>query len=338
MAIGADFFIPLITAIVIWYLVLLMTRFYERLPFIGRGMPRSISLLLAISSFLIVIILMLQLVSDKINAVVAVAPTYQANLERLISNILSFLNIEKPPNFAQVFGNQKFSDLIAGLARGLANIAGNTSLILLYVVFLIVEQHTFRNKLISMSNTEEGQALIAALLERVDSDMQTYIRIKGITSLLTASLSYTVMSIVGVDFAGFWAVLIFFFNFIPSIGSIIATAFPSLLALVQFETVYPFLIVITTISILQFFIGNILEPRLTGASLNLSTTVILLSMIFFGSIWGILGMILCVPILLIAMPILSYFPHTRPLAVLLSETGAVRVGYHPPDPPHDPVT
>lgn len=333
MAVGADFFMPLATAIVIWYLVLLMTRFYERLPFIGQGMPKAVSLFLAVFSFLIAIILMLQLVSDKINAVVAIAPTYQANLERLISSILNFLNIEKPPNFAQVFGNQKFSDLITGLARSLANIAGNTSLILLYVVFLIIEQNTFRIKIISMSNTEEGQALIAALLERIDSDMQMYIRIKGITSLLTASLSYTVMSIVGVDFAVFWAVLIFFFNFIPSIGSIIATAFPSLLALVQFETIYPFLIVIITISTLQFIIGNILEPRLTGTSLNLSTIVILLSMILFGSIWGILGMVLCVPILLIAMPILSYFPQTRPLAVLLSETGAVRIGYHPPEEP-----
>lgn len=324
MAIGANFFIPLITAIVIWYLLLLLTRFYDQVNIKSWQMPRALSMILALASLLVVTIILLQLMSSKINAVVEAAPVYQANLERLMAKVLNIFDIEEPPNFAQVFANQKFSDLIASLARSLANMAGNTSLIMLYVVFLLIEQHTFKAKLISMASTEQGKLLMARLLKRIDNDMQTYIRIKSLMSFLTAILSYTIMMLVGVDFAGFWAVLIFFFNFIPSIGSIIATAFPSLLALVQFDTFYPFLIVVSSITALQFVIGNVLEPRLTGSSLNLSTIAILLSMILLGSIWGVLGMVLCVPILLIAMPILSYFPQTHAIAILLSENGCIQ--------------
>lgn len=324
MVIGANFFVPLITALIIWYSLLLLTRFYEQVTIGVWHMPRKLSIFFALTSLLIVIIFLLQLTSSKINAVVEVAPVYQANFERLMTKVLNVLKIDEPPNFSQVFANQKFSDLITNLASNLANMAGNTSLIILYVVFLLLEQHTFKAKLISMSSTKQGQLLIARLIKRIDNDMQTYIRIKSLMSFLSAILSYFIMILVDVDFAGFWAVLIFFFNFIPSIGSIIATAFPSLLALVQFETIYPFLIMVSTITGLQFIIGNVLEPRLTGSSLNLSTIAILLSMILLGSIWGVLGMVLCVPMLLIAMPILSYFPQTQAFAILLSENGCIR--------------
>jgi predicted PurR-regulated permease PerM len=131
---------------------------------------------------------------------------------------------------------------------------------------------------------------------------------------------------VGVDFASFWAVLIFLLNFIPTIGSIIATAFPSLLALVQFETAGPFFITISILTAIQFSIGSLIEPKLMGNRLNLSPLVILLSLGLWGSIWGIPGMFLCVPITVIIMIICAYFPETRPIAVALSGNGELPVG------------
>jgi len=135
-----------------------------------------------------------------------------------------------------------------------------------------------------------------------------------------------VLHFVGVDFASFWAVLIFLLNFIPTIGSIIATAFPSVLTLVQFDTLGPFVITITILSAIQFCIGSLVEPKLMGNRLNLSPIVILLSLGLWGSIWGIPGMFLCVPITVILMIVCSYFPDTRPIAVLLSGNGKVGNG------------
>ena len=124
------------------------------------------------------------------------------------------------------------------------------------------------------------------LIEKIRSDIRLYIGIKVFTSLLTALISYFVLNLVGVDFASFWAVLIFFLNFIPTIGSIIATTLPCLLALIQFETFSPFIGVTLCLITIQLIIGNIIEPKSMGRSFNLSGLVIILSLAFWGTVWG----------------------------------------------------
>jgi len=130
--------------------------------------------------------------------------------------------------------------------------------------------------------------------------------------------------VVGVDFAAFWALLIFLLNFIPTIGSIIATIFPALITLVQFDTLTPFFLVAGGLTGIQILIGNILEPKFTGSTLNLSPTIILLNLSLWGLIWGIPGMFLCVPFLVISMIVFSNLPQTRTIAVLLSSDGQIK--------------
>jgi len=136
-------------------------------------------------------------------------------------------------------------------------------------------------------------------------------------------LSYIILIFLGVDYSEFWAFLIFLLNYIPTVGSLIATIFPALLALIQFESFTYFLIVFVSIALIQFIIGNIIEPRLMGRSLNLSALVVLFSLALWGSIWGVVGMFLCVPITVILMIIFSNFEKTRPIAVLLSSNGKI---------------
>jgi predicted PurR-regulated permease PerM len=145
------------------------------------------------------------------------------------------------------------------------------------------------------------------------------------TSSLTGILSYIFLRIVEVDFAGVWALLIFLLNFIPTVGSIIATIFPALIALAQSDGYALFLLVLVGIGVLQVCIGNILEPRLMGSSFNLSPIVILLNLALWGYIWNIPGMFLCVPFLIIITIVLSHFPQTRVIAVILSSDGRLRV-------------
>jgi AI-2 transport protein TqsA len=131
------------------------------------------------------------------------------------------------------------------------------------------------------------------------------------------------MSVVGVDFAAFWAVLIFFFYYIPTVGSILAILAPALLTLVQFESLTPFLIVLGVFGPFQVLMANAVEPAIMGRSLNLSPLVIIVSLMFFGTIWGVIGMFLCVPIMVVAMIVLANFDQTRPVAILLSANGNV---------------
>ena len=94
----------------------------------------------------------------------------------------------------------------------------------------------------------------------------------------------------------------------------------------QFDTFLPFLIVTPSLAVVQVFIGNFLEPMLMGSSLNISPFATLVSLAVWGSIWGIPGMFLCVPITVIAMIVFAYFPRTRPIAVMLSTDGPCRLG------------
>jgi predicted PurR-regulated permease PerM len=191
---------------------------------------------------------------------------------------------------------------------------------------LLLEQRTFGDKIRAIVRDPERQKDAFELIDKMRSDIRTYVGIKVLTSATTGIISYFVLTKVGVHFASFWAVLIFLLNFIPTIGSIIATAFPSILTLVQFDTLGPFIVTVSVLTAVQFCIGSLFEPKLMGNRLNLSPIVILLSLGLWGSIWGIPGMFLCVPITVIIMIICSYFPETRPFAILLSGNGKVGSG------------
>ena len=129
--------------------------------------------------------------------------------------------------------------------------------------------------------------------------------------------------LIGVDYPVFWGFIVFLFNYIPTIGSMLAVAFPAALALVQFDTSSEFFLVVLLLGGLQFLIGNVLEPKLMGSSLNISGIVIMLSLALWGAIWGVVGMVLCVPLTVVTMIICARFPAWRPIAVLLSADGNI---------------
>jgi len=166
---------------------------------------------------------------------------------------------------------------------------------------------------------------VSKIIERIRDDIQKYISIKVFTSSMTGILSFTFLTIMDVDFAGVWGIIIFLLNFIPTVGSIVATIFPALIALAQSDGYSLFVIVLGGIGVIQVCIGNILEPRLMGSSFNLSPIVILMNLALWGYIWDIPGMFLCVPFLIIVTIVLSHFPQTRPVAIILSSDGRLRV-------------
>ncbi len=120
-------------------------------------------------------------------------------------------------------------------------------------------------------------------------------------------------------------------NYIPTIGSLIGVVFPALLTLVQFAALGPFLVVTIGLGLTQFVFGNVLEPRMMGKSLNLSPLIVIVSLAVWGSIWGVTGMFLCVPITVVMMIVLAGFPQTRPIAILLSATGRIDTPAHDSD-------
>jgi predicted PurR-regulated permease PerM len=137
-------------------------------------------------------------------------------------------------------------------------------------------------------------------------------------------LSYFALIFIGIDVPLFWAFLIFLLNFIPTIGSLIGTLFPALFCLLQFGEITQGISVLAVVGAIQLVIGNIVEPKIMGNSLNLSSFVAIISLSLWGALWGVTGMILSIPITVIIVIILSQFQSTKSIAILLSEKGDLK--------------
>lgn len=217
-------------------------------------------------------------------------------------------------------------DLRAVLERFVAafqSIAANTFQVLAYVTFLLLERRMFDRKLSLLFVRPGREQAVRTTLMTIGSRIETYVLVKTGISLLNGVLSYIVLLIFGVDFAGFWALLVFVLNYIPYIGSPIAMLFPTLLALLQFGSVVMATFVLGSLWAIQAFVENFIEPRITGRTLNLSPLVMIVSLSVWGAIWGIPGMILSVPLMVMIMITLSQFPRTRPIAIVMSERGEI---------------
>ena len=321
---GQNLLIPFILAFLIWYVINALSVVYEFPSYKGYHLPRSIALTLSIFTILIILSSILNLISNNIAQVVEAAPEYQQNLDRLISQGFELFKVEEPPTITQLFSSINFASIISKVAGTLTGFMGSAGLTTVYLIFLFIEQGFFMKKLFALLPDAHRRQEVAKILNRIIHDTNKYVGIKTFVSLLTAMFSYLIMRLVGLDFAEFWALLIFILNFIPNIGSLIATLLPALLSLIQFDTYKMFLLVLGGIFVVQFTVANILEPRLMGQSFNLSPLFILLSLALWGAVWGIAGMFLCVPIMVIGMIILSHFPKTEPIAIVLSRDGKIR--------------
>ena len=321
--IGQKLIIPFILAIFIWYLINVLSFAIMKLKVGDRALPASLRYIASVLLIAGILSIFFTFITKNVSDVIQVAPEYQAKIEPMIDKVYGWLPFENPPPIKEFVGQFDFSGLISSVAGALGSLAGNAGLITIYVMFLFLEQRSFGPKIKGMARGNIKETEVIKIIEHIDRDTRKYIGIKTFSSLTTALLSYGVMTWAGLDFAAFWALLIFFFNFIPTVGSILATVFPSILALIQFENPTTVGLVIGGIMATQILVGNLLEPRLMGNSLNLSPLVILLSLGLWGSLWGVSGMFLCVPITVIAMIICSHFPQTRPIAVLLSGNGQI---------------
>ncbi len=304
------------------YFIIALAEGIGKFKIVGRRLPTSLTFFVAIFVLLVGVYLVFSMVSSNVNRLLETAPIYQEKLRGLIHSVFDALG--KPlPDLSQKFEEFDFASLLTQIVFVLTDIAGSAGMIAIYVIFLLIEYHYFDQKLMAIFKSQSGKESARKILIKIAKQIKSYLRIKTLLSAMTGLSSYFVLLAVGVDFPDFWALLIFLLNFIPTIGSIVATIFPCLLTLLQFGAFLPFAIVSICLIAIQFVIGNIIEPRIMGKQFNLSGLVIILSLTIWGQIWGVIGMLLCVPLMMILSIILSNFPQTQSVAILLSRTGTL---------------
>jgi len=192
--------------------------------------------------------------------------------------------------------------------------------IIVYLVFLIAEAETFHRR-VKVFGEERGE-LILRVVREINKAISEYIALKTFICFLVAVLSTIVLGAFGVDFFLLWGVLTFLFNYIPYVGSVFAAGLPIGLALLQFGFTFPFFAVAVLLLGVQNFIGYVVEPRMTGKRLDLSPLMILLSLAFWSWLWGIIGAILAVPLVVGVKIILDHIEMTKPIAGLMSNMPA----------------
>ncbi|MBK1644607.1 hypothetical protein CKO25_08080 [Thiocapsa imhoffii] len=206
--------------------------------------------------------------------------------------------------------------VMAGVRMLLSNASGffmTMLLVVLLVVFILLEVRTMPGKLrAAFGITPEGEARIAQLLRAINH----YMRIKTLTSLATAVSVYLLLLVVGIDFAPLWAVLAFFLNFVPVVGNIVMMIPATLLAIVQADVPTAVVVAAGYLAI-NTVIGNVIEPRVMGKGLGISTLAVFIALLFWGWLLGPVGMFLAVPLTASLIIALDASAHTRPLAILL---------------------
>ena len=320
LVVGRPLLVPLSIAFLVWVLLdairVAMIRFAAgKFP-----LPRSLATIGAIALVVVANYLVVSIVAGQIDAVRAAIPMYQENFAAITGQFVATIGIDELPSVQSMLQQLDFAAVLTWIGDSVSGLFADIILIAVYVGFLLGEENILPAKLKLLQRDQERGDQIVNVVNSISVSVQRYIGMKTLVSALTALISYGVLKIVGVDFAEIWALLIFFLNFIPNIGSILGVAFPALLTLVQFDTFGPFFIVAVGLGAVQFVIGNIIEPAYMGKSLNLSSLMILISLTFWGFVWGLPGMFLSVPIMVVVAIVCAHVEGLRWLSIVLSGT------------------
>jgi AI-2 transport protein TqsA len=252
-------------------------------------------------------------------------PAYSEKITQLVKNMLASLKLplldvkqyianidwEKAFNPAQITG------LVSGTFGNFTSFIGSLMLVLLLLMFMLGEKAPMVTRIARTLSKERGEEL-QRIVSTIDSRVQHYLFIKTLMSVATATLAALILLVGRVDFIIFSALLIFFLNYIPTLGSLIGTIFPVLITFLRYGFCLRLLLITVSLMVMQFVMGNILEPQVMGKNLNLSPIIILLSLIFWGWLWGVIGMFLAVPITSALKIISENVPALKPLAAAMS--------------------
>lgn len=284
-----------------------------------RPLPYSIAFIISlIITFSMMYWFFLSL-GHSINNIVVEAGAYQETLKGWIDNVNNWVGGKL--NTKDILADISLPYVFSGVALMLSNLAGNISLIFIYLLFIFLEYHTFDKKLRAVCRTRDQYEKWTTAIKQVNSDISKYLKVKTLASALTGFASYIILLAFSVNNAEFWGLFIFLLNFIPTIGAIVAIIITLIAAAVGAPSVMTFIAMSAILISVQLIIGNLIEPKWLGSYLNLSPMIILLSLAFWGKIWGILGMLLCVPLMAVLIIVLGHFKKTRPIAILMSANG-----------------
>lgn len=313
---AAPFLLPLFVAGFLAVLCFPVTNWLLR-----RGLNTTLAVMLTVLVAALLLSAVGLVVTNAVNEFAQEAPIYLEQLVLRATTILSGLE-DRGVDVNQYLESFDPTSLVSvGRAlvqrtlQGVASLMTFMTLVLLILVCLLYEGTRFAARVKHAFGERTGPAQFSS---RVIRDIKSYLGVKTATSLVTGILVGLWTWVLGVPFSLIWGLLAFLLNYIPNLGSILAAAPPVLIALVQAGVGRAALVALGYV-VVNFAIGNAAEPMFMGKQFGLATVVVFLSLIFWGWVWGVLGMLLSVPLTMVCKIVLEQYPELHWLVVMISK-------------------
>ena len=260
------------------------------------------------------------IIADNTAHIVAESGAYAAKLDALIKIGADRIGLQAAPTIDQLFHQINPGHYVAVAAAAVGDLAEKAVLVLIYLGFLLASRAGFGRKLAELfSAGRHDEALL--VISRIQQGIEGYIWVQTVVGVMVAAGSAAIMWAMGLSHVLFWAFLIFLTNYIPVIGVAIAVLLPTVFGLIELDTIWKPLFIFVAMEVVHFIATHLILPRMQGKSLNIDPLVVLLSLAFWGVIFGMAGAFLSTPLTVMVMVICAEFPGTRAIAVLLSADG-----------------
>lgn len=292
-------------------------RLEKRWPFLPDALSLTVAILLSLTIFGVAALVVADNARDFVEELVGYGPRLDATIGRLAA----MAGLEPPRPLTELIRDIDPRAWLLQFGQGLQGVVSDAFFVLIYLGFIIAARRGFKRKIVALfpHNRERQEAVL--IFNRIRYGVERYLWVQTVTGLMIALASWLTMAVMGLDNALFWAFLIFLASYIPIIGGFVGIVLPPVFALVQFEALWKAPVLLGVLWSIQFVVGNLVQPKMQGDSLNIDPVVVLLALALWGALWGLPGMFLSTPLAVMAMIILAEFDGSRWIAVLMSENG-----------------
>ncbi|MBR1536721.1 MAG: AI-2E family transporter [Treponema sp.] len=324
--------------------ILLAAVFY---PFIKKlnekcKIPWGLGIIIVYAIFITIFFALGNILTSSLSSIIESYPKYESRFqtiyrnlqERFIANKDSgllnfFLDFNAEQTLLENISEQlNIFPLIKNFALNftgfLTSFSKSTFLVLLFSIFLLLEMKFTKEKILTAFSSDKSEK-IHAIMHQIARDTTHYVSIKFFLSLLTGLLVYVFCLLARIDFPLVWGFLAFVLNFIPTFGSIISCSIMIIFAIVQwYPTPLPVIFFSIAVILINLILGNVVDPKVQGENLGISPFVILVSLSLWGWLWGFLGLILAIPLMVIIKIICENISILRPIGILLGNGKSVK--------------
>ena len=314
-------FIPLSIALLFVYALGVPLNLMKKLK-----VPNGLRIILVVGGVLGVLYLFGRLISANVREFHGQLPQFERMFWQYADQGLKLTGFtvsearETYNSFVASFSQSDFKPIgvmLKNVSGSFFSFLGNSIWVLLFMAFIMAGSDGFSAKIVGAFGDEKGASILEAR-QRINKAVQHYLGLKTLISAITGGLVFGALFLFGVHFAMLWGVLAFMLNFIPNIGSLVSVVPPVAITLFQTGSFGKAVAVGCVLTAIQMVVGNVVEPKVMGNGLNLSPLVVLLSLLFWGWVWGIPGMLLSVPLTAALKIAMEQIEVTRPVARMMS--------------------